>query len=81
MLERLLDRGRSSGRTDDNIESIKKRFNTYQNETRPVLDYYSSKHKLAYVDAKRSKEEVYKDVRRHVDTWKTTGVHYFPSNT
>jgi UMP-CMP kinase len=29
MLERLLKRGETSGRSDDNIESIKKRFRTY----------------------------------------------------
>lgn len=29
MLERLLERGKTSGRADDNIESIKKRFRTY----------------------------------------------------
>jgi UMP-CMP kinase len=26
MLERLLERGKTSGREDDNVESIKKRF-------------------------------------------------------
>ena len=30
MLERLLERGKTSGRSDDNIESIKKRFITYE---------------------------------------------------
>lgn len=30
MLERLLERGKTSGRADDNIESIKKRFRKYQ---------------------------------------------------
>lgn len=29
MLKRLLHRGETSGRTDDNVESIKKRFRTY----------------------------------------------------
>jgi UMP-CMP kinase len=33
MLSRLLKRGETSGRSDDNIQSIKKRFNTYQLET------------------------------------------------
>jgi UMP-CMP kinase len=37
MLERLLERGKSSGRVDDNVESIKKRFKTAQEETQPVL--------------------------------------------
>jgi UMP-CMP kinase len=40
MEARLLERGKTSGRTDDNIESIRKRFRTYQNETKPILEYY-----------------------------------------
>ena len=40
MEARLLERGKTSGRTDDNIESIRKRFKTYQNETMPILGYY-----------------------------------------
>ena len=38
METRLL--GRNEGRTDDNIESIRKRFHTYQVETRPILDIF-----------------------------------------
>jgi len=29
MLERLLERGKTSGREDDNVESIKKRFSKW----------------------------------------------------
>ena len=36
MQERLLERGKTSGRTDDNIESINKRFITFHDETEPV---------------------------------------------
>ena len=32
LLERLLERGKTSGREDDNAESIKKRFRTYHND-------------------------------------------------
>jgi adenylate kinase family enzyme len=37
MTERLLERGKSSGRSDDNMETIKKRFNTFTNQSVPVL--------------------------------------------
>ncbi len=40
MLNRLLKRGETSGRSDDNIESIKKRFVTYNEETREIVKYY-----------------------------------------
>lgn len=34
--ERLLSRGKSSGRTDDNAETAKRRFETYVEMTLPV---------------------------------------------
>ena len=49
MLGRLLERGKTSGREDDNIESIKKRFRTYENDTMPVIQYYASQDKVAQV--------------------------------
>ena len=49
MLERLLERGKTSGREDDNVESIKKRFKTYEHDTMPVIEYYGSQDKVAKV--------------------------------
>lgn len=39
MLERLLERGKTSGRADDNIESIKKRFRKYSSSTSCENDF------------------------------------------
>ena len=43
MTERLLNRGKSSGRVDDNEETIKKRLNTFHQHSKPVIDAYSAK--------------------------------------
>merc|ERR1711916_123547 len=40
LLERLMKRAETSGRSDDNIESIRKRFRTYQETTMPVIDFF-----------------------------------------
>ena len=45
MTNRLLERGKTSGRSDDNIESIKKRFVTYENETKEIIKYFSQMNK------------------------------------
>jgi UMP-CMP kinase len=60
MLSRLLERGKTSGREDDNVESIKKRFCTYETDTMPVIKHYSAQGKVAEVDSSGSVEEVYK---------------------
>jgi len=33
MKSRILERGKTSGRADDNEETLKKRFDTFNNET------------------------------------------------
>lgn len=60
MLGRLLERGKTSGREDDNVESIKKRFRTYANDTMPVIQYYASQDKVAEIDSSATVEEVHK---------------------
>ena len=37
MTERLLKRGQSSGRVDDNVETIKKRLDTFHKHSEPVV--------------------------------------------
>lgn len=36
--ERILERAKVSGRTDDNLESVKKRFRTFEEQTMPVVE-------------------------------------------
>ncbi|KAI5953536.1 URA6 [Candida jiufengensis] len=49
MLNRLLERGKTSGRADDNIESIKKRFKTFIDTSMPVVDYFEKEGKVIKV--------------------------------
>lgn len=58
MEKRLL--GRNEGRTDDNIETIKKRFKTFIESSMPVIDYYKNLNKVRSVVADQAPEEVYK---------------------
>ena len=37
MIQRILERSKTSGRNDDNIEALKKRFATFRNETMPII--------------------------------------------
>jgi len=67
MLQRLLERGKTSGREDDNVESIKKRFRTFEETSMPVIDYYKKQDKVVEIDSTKSKEEVYANVKKEVD--------------
>ena len=43
MVERLLNRAKTSGRVDDNEETIKKRLKTFENQTLPVLEVFNDR--------------------------------------
>ena len=59
MEARLLERGKTSGRSDDNIETIKKRFATFKNQSMPVLDILSERGLVAKIDASQTPDEVF----------------------
>jgi len=66
MLARLLHRAETSGREDDNVESIKKRFRTYKNDTMPVIEHYETLNKVAKIDSSGSVDAVYKAASKEV---------------
>ncbi|PJF18475.1 UMP-CMP kinase [Paramicrosporidium saccamoebae] len=66
MLKRLMVRSQSSGRTDDNVDSIKKRFRTFQDSTMPVREFYSDLGKLRAVNCVGSVGEVYERTKKAV---------------
>ncbi|KAL0630777.1 bifunctional uridylate/adenylate kinase [Maublancomyces gigas] len=66
LLERLLKRGETSGREDDNIESIKKRFRTFEETSMPVVDYFEGSGKVVRIDSTSSPEGVYKQLQQEI---------------
>ncbi|KAL4859014.1 Proton/sulfate cotransporter 2 [Chlorella vulgaris] len=64
MERRLL--GRNEGRTDDNMETIRKRFKVFIESSLPVIQHYEALGKVARINADRSADDIYKEVRRLV---------------
>jgi len=62
MEARLLKRGLSSGRSDDNRETITKRFRTFLHDSLPVVDCLRERDCLRVVDAGAEQEEVFSRV-------------------
>lgn len=62
-VKRCLARGAAgSGRSDDNEDSLRKRFQTYQSDTMPIVKYFISQ-KLAYIlNSNRNPNEIFADV-------------------
>jgi len=56
--ERLQNRARIEGRSDDTAETIRNRIRVYRRETAPLIDYYRGRSLLAEVDGMGSVEDV-----------------------
>ncbi|ERE82881.1 UMP-CMP kinase-like protein [Cricetulus griseus] len=66
-IERCLERGKSSGRSDDNRESLEKRIQTYLQSTKPIIDLYEEMGKVKKIDASKSVDEVFGEVTKIFD--------------
>ena len=65
--KRLLKRGETSGRADDNMESIKKRFKTFLEQSYPVIEHYQKEGRLVKISSEPPVEEVYATVRQNFE--------------
>ena len=53
-------------RADDNPETVQARLRTFEEQTRPLLDYYRASNLLHRVDGTREPEEIYRDIEKTV---------------
>ena len=53
-------------RADDNPATVQARLKTFEEQTRPLLDYYQAANLLETVDGTREPEEIYRDIERIV---------------
>lgn len=65
-VNRLLERGKSSGRSDDNEEVIRNRLREYHDKTLPVLQFYKDKGIYSAIDSQQSIQDVHTDVEKVV---------------
>lgn len=63
MEQRLLKRGETSGREDDNAESIRKRFRVFVDTSMPVVTAFEEQDKVVSVEATGGVDEVYQRIR------------------
>lgn len=66
-VQRLLLRGETSGRLDDNEEVIRNRLREYDEKTRPVLDFYKEQGNYVAVNGVQKIKKVTSDIRKSVN--------------
>lgn len=57
--KRILGRAKYSGRSDDNIESVKQRFDTFKAETLPTVEFFKDRNKVVEIDTSQDRQAVY----------------------
>lgn len=60
--KRILGRAKFSGRSDDNVASVKLRFDTFKAETLPTVEMFKSKNLCVEIDTSQDRQAVYNSV-------------------
>lgn len=72
LVNRMLARGKETGRADDNIETIKNRLDVYHNQTLPLRDYYTNEKKYLAINGLGIVDEIFHDIADQLE--RQTGV-------
>ncbi|MDR1382056.1 MAG: adenylate kinase [Tannerella sp.] len=66
LVKRLVERGKNSGRTDDNEETIKSRLEVYHTQTAPLAEYYRNKNKHAAINGQGTVEDIFNRIDKAI---------------
>jgi len=64
LVKRLLNRGKETGRSDDNLETINNRIDVYNRQTIPVTYYYDKMHKHAAVKGVGTVDQIFERIQK-----------------
>lgn len=68
LIKRLINRGKTSGRSDDNLETIQKRLDVYHSQTNPLREYYIKKGKYHAIHGMGDVNEIFSNIKHAIDT-------------
>ena len=72
LITRLLERGKRSGRSDDNLETIKSRLEVYENYTAPLINHYKAEGKHVEIHGTGSIEEIFSRIEKAINKVRET---------
>jgi len=68
LIDRLVTRGQTSGRSDDNLETIKKRLDVYHCQTEPVNGFYKNLNKYTSIDGMGTIDQIFERISIVIDS-------------
>ena len=66
LIKRIVARGKTSGRADDNEDTAKKRLATYYSQTLPLKDYYIAQGKYAKIQGMGTIDSIYAAIKEAI---------------
>lgn len=66
LIQRIIARGKTSGRADDNEETAKKRLDTYYSQTLPLKDFYLAQGKYAKIFGMGNIDDIYAEISKAI---------------
>lgn len=67
LMTRLINRGKESGRSDDNEETIRKRLDVYHNQTAPLIDWYKADGTHHHINGHGALDRIFGDIAAVID--------------
>ena len=67
LVKRMLNRGKMTGRADDNEDTIKKRLHVYHNQTSPLREHYKKQDKYIAIDGNKEIEKIFDSIVKELD--------------
>ena len=67
LMARLINRGKESGRSDDNEDTIKKRLNVYHTQTAPLIDWYKKEGVHHHVEGLGTVDDIFARISNVID--------------
>lgn len=67
LIDRLIKRGKASGRADDNLETIKQRLKVYHSQTSPLRDYYINENKYLSIKGSGNIDDIFNNILQAVN--------------
>jgi adenylate kinase len=69
LIQRLIERGKVSGRADDNLNTIRHRIAVYHNQTEPIAHYYLHHGNYYAVNGNHTMADVFLQIMRIIDNY------------
>lgn len=81
LVRRMLNRGKETGRTDDNIDTIQNRLKVYHSQTSPLRDYYINEGKYHAIDGSGDIENIFNRIHSSLTERVPELAAYKPAST